>query len=56
MAEAVTLLVFVLMLLGCVLTDISVIYALIGGLACFSIYTLYNKYPVSQLGKCCGKG
>ena len=28
MAEAVTLLVFVLMLLGCVLTDISVIYAL----------------------------
>lgn len=56
MAEAVTLLVFVLMLLGCVLTDISVIYALIGGLACFSIYTLYNKYPVSQLGKMLWKG
>ena len=54
MAEAVTLLVFVLMLLGCVLTDISVIYALIGGLACFSIYTINIRFP--SLEKCCGKG
>lgn len=56
MAEAVTLLVFALMLLGCVVTDISVLYALVGGLACFSIYTLYNKYTVTQLGKMLWKG
>lgn len=56
MAEAVTLLVFALMLLGCVVTDISVIYALIGGLACFSVYTLYNQYTISQLGTMLWKG
>lgn len=56
MAEAVTLLVFALMLLGCVAADISVIYALIGGLACFSVYTLYYKYTVSQLVKMLWKG
>lgn len=56
MAEAVTLLIFVFMLLGCVMTDISVIYALIGGLFCFSIYTLYNKYSLSQLGAMLWKG
>lgn len=56
MAEAVTLLVFALMLLGCVATGISVVYALIGGLACFSIYTLCNKYTVSQLGNMLWKG
>ena len=53
MAEAVTLLVFVLMLLGCVLTDISVIYALIGGLACFSSlyhYTMkYSGFPAWKM-------
>lgn len=56
MAEAVTLLIFVFMLLGCVMTDISVIYALIGGLFCFSIYTLYNKYSFFQLCAMLWKG
>lgn len=56
MGEAVTLLVFAFMLLGCVATGVSVLYALVGGLACFSIYTLHRKYTVLQLGKMIWKG
>ncbi len=56
MAEAITLLVFVIMLLGCVVTGGSVLYALAGGLICFSVYTLYKGYGVSQLGQMIWKG
>lgn len=50
MAEAVTLLVFALMLLGCVAADLSVIYALAGGFLCFCIYTLYLQHTPAELG------
>lgn len=56
MAEAVTLLLFSSMLLGCVWLNISVVYALAGGLLCFCAYTLYCKYTVYELGKMIVKG
>lgn len=49
MAEAVTMLIFSVMLLGCIAADISVLYALSGGLICFCIYTLYSNYSVREM-------
>lgn len=56
MAETVTMLVFALMLLGCIAVDISVLYALSGGLICFCIYTLYSKYTLRDLARMIWKG
>lgn len=56
MAETVTMLVFALMLLGCIAVDISVLYALSGGLICFCIYTLYSKYTLRDLAEMIWKG
>ena len=56
MAEAVTLLIFALMLVGCVATGVSVVFALMGGLVCFCAYTLYRRYTVGELFRMLWKG
>lgn len=47
---------FALMLLGGIAVDISVLYALSGGLICFCIYTLYSKYTLRDLAGMIWKG
>lgn len=49
MLEIVTLILFITLLIGCISTNISIIYALLGGLILFSGYTLYCKYTVQNL-------
>ena len=56
MAEAVVLLIFAVLLLGCVVTGVSVVYALGGGLVCFCIYTRYCGYSMRQLGSMVWQG
>ncbi len=56
MAEAVVLLIFAILLLGCVVTGVSVVYALGGGLVCFCIYTRYCGYSMRQLGSMVWQG
>lgn len=56
MEEAITLLVFAIMLVGCVAAGTSVLYALAGGLVCFSLYTLYKGYGAVRLGGMIWKG
>lgn len=49
MAEGITLLLFAVLLIGCVAADISVLFALVGGLVCFCIYAAYCKHTCKDI-------
>lgn len=49
MAEVLTLLLFTVLLIGCVAADISVLFALLGGLVCFCLYAAYCRYRCKDI-------
>ena len=49
MAEGITLLLFTALLVGCVVADISVLAALLGGLVCFCLYAAYCGYRFKDI-------